>query len=285
MTSIKPSLSYGNAFLDDCTVATAPNYDKTESNMTMSAITVINDDAFFMTGTQTGGSPDGYWKNHTALGLSTTAYTKIRIRYKTGGAGMHVKFVADFSSGSQVLLASDSSATWKVLTVTLTPAKTLNYFEMHVMDSSGVLYVDFIQIYKDDFALPNTRHGQSLILPARYGKLNPVGMAGQYTQNLGTDLAEFQCICDLDVGSWKRAGDVMDGEVFADILHNILSTDWVWLNTGEDLAQFKASLDRPEFHRVVQESLCQRELHLLFFEYRRSSADVETYSERWGLTY
>lgn len=281
----KPTISYGIGFLEDCTVATASTYDKTESNMTMAAIVVTNDDVFDMLGTATGGSPYGYWKNHTALGLSTTVYTKIRIRYKTSGAGMHARFMVDYGGGggSEYILTSGSSSTWKTITLTLTTAKTLDYFEMWVMDATGHLYVDFIQIYKGDFALPNTRYGQSLILPGRYGKLNPVGMAGQYTQNLGTDLAEFQCICDLDIGNWKRAGDVIDGEVFADILHNILFADWVWLDTGDDVAQFKASLDKPEFHRVTQESLSQRELHLLFFEYRRSSADAETYVERWGL--
>lgn len=284
MTNVKPKISYGHAFLEDCNEANAPNWDKTESNMTMAPIVVVNDDIFDLQGTVTGATPYGYWKNHTVLGLSTTVYKKCRIRYKVSGAGCHARVRAHFNGGdTQDLLVSGSSSTWKTIAYDLTGAYTLDYLSLWVMDASGHVYFDFALVYKDDFTFPNTAHGLSFVPAARYVRPVPPGMAGAETENLGSDLAVVTIHSDLDLGTWTRTGDVLPGEVFLDIVHNSKTEDFQWLDLGDLLCKFKVTLDKPEFEAQTSESTAQKLLLLMLYEYRRGPANDETYAERYGL--
>lgn len=280
----KPKISYGHGFLDDCTEATAPLWDKTENNMTMAPIVVTGDDVFDMEGTATGGGPYGYWKNHTALGLSSTVYTKARIRYKVSGAGCLAHFRVDWNGGGyQTLLGGGSSQTWKTFDVDLTAGHTIDFIEMWVATASGHLYVDFVMLYKADFQFPNVAHGIDFMPYARYIRPVPPGMAGAETENLGSELAEVTIHCDLDIGNWLRAGDLLPGQVFIDIVHNGKTEDFQWLQLGDLQAQFKVTLDKPQFQATANEATASKSIMLTLYEYRRGPANDETYAERFGL--
>lgn len=266
------------------TELTAPLWDKTESNMTMAAIVVTNDDVFDMQGAATGGGPYGFWKNHTALGLSSTVYTKARIRYKVTGAGAAAQFRLDWNGGGhQDLLLGGSAQTWTTFDVDLTAGQTIDYVEMWLTTASGHLYVDFVMLYKADFTIPNTVHGMNFRPYARYVRPVPPGMAGAETENLGSELAEVIMHSDLDIGNWKRAGDVLPGQVFVDIAHNSKTEDFQWLTLGDLQAKFKVTLDKPDFQAQSAEATAAKTLMLTMYEYRRGPANDETYAERYGL--
>lgn len=252
--------------------------------MTLAPIVVTNDDVFDIQGTATGGGPYGFWKNNTPLGLSTTVYTKARIRYKIAGAGAAAQFRVDWNGGGhQDLLLAGSSQTWKTFDIALTAAQTLDYLEMWITTASGHLYVDFIMFYKGDFSIPNTVHGMNFRPYARYVRPVPPGMAGAETENLGSELAEVTMHSDLDIGNWLRAADVLPGQVFVDIAHNSKTEDFQWLTLGDLYVAFKATLDKPDFQEQSSQSAAAKTLMLTLYEYRRGPANDETYAERYGL--
>lgn len=251
----------------------------------MSAIVVTYDDVFDILATAIGATPEGYYRNHTPLALSAVAYTKVKIRYKISGAGAKAHLRIRYSGGSTTdILAAGTSATWTVVTVTPTTGLgTIDYIEVGVIDATGHLYVDFALVYKDDFSLPNTKYGQVMHAPGRYGVNETIGALGDEIQNLGNKSAILDLSCDLDIGTWTRAGDVMNGQVFLDIIHNSPSEPFQWLDTGDMVCQFKVQLDTPEFQNEVSESEANHRLHLVLHEFRRSPANGETVIERFGL--
>jgi len=276
----KPTLSYGVALLDDMQVASIPNYSKTETGgSTLAAITSPDDDQFAMAMTGTG---DANWHNTTPLGISTTAYPQVRFRYHTDGGAIGMTVNAIYSSGSDTMLLSGNSKFWKTITFTLTPGKTLNTIEFHLTTASGTCYVDFLLVYAGDFTFPNTDMGQEVTFGLRKALMDGIGARGQASEYLGTDLAIVTCSCELDLGNWKRAGDLIDGEVFLENLELQMQVDWWWLTTSDGF-KFKCYLEKPQFQREVHESKTTRVLHLTFYEYRRAPANNETTEERWGI--
>lgn len=285
MTTPAPvTISYGHAWLDDCTEDSAADWEKSfESGMTLTDIVVVDDDVFDMAGTYSGTPGTGGWINASALGINTTAFPKFRFRYKISGS-VRLSLVAVFDVGTQPLLTLGSSTTMKTLAVTLTGAKTLNYIEIQLSTGTGHVYLEFMIVYKGDFSFPNTGRGISLMGQGRYARPAPPGASGAETENLGSELAEVIAECDLDLGTWTRAGDVVPGQVFFDIVHNSKTEDFQWLDTGELAAQFKCTLEKHDLHNEVQGNNDTRHLvHLTIYEYRRGPANNETEVERWGL--
>lgn len=284
MTLAKPTISYGHGFCDDMSNATVGNWVAApNSNMTMAPIVVVNDDVFDMQGTATGGTPYGGWQNSAALGLSTTVYAYVRIRYKVSGAGCNANFTAVFHDATAQVLFVGASPTWKTILVALTTAKTLDTIQMFVTGASGHLYVDFALVYKADFPIPNVMHVEDFKVQGRLALLEPFGMLGESIQNLGNLSAVVEMHCDLDIGNWLRAGDNLPGQVFLDIIHNSAVEPFQWIDLGVQVAQFKVLLDMPNFQYAAAESKASHTLNLTFREYRRSPANSETVNERFGL--
>jgi hypothetical protein len=286
LTASKPTISYGHGFCDDCTEVTAPNWDIYATvNMTMSAINVVNDDIFDILGTATGATPEGFYRNHTALALNTTAFKKVKVRYKIVGAGSKAHIRIRYNDGStDDLVAAGTSATLKVLTITPSTAHgDVDYVELGVKDATGHLYVEFVLIYKADFTIPNTKYGQDFAFPGRIAYLEPIGASGDDAQILGNKSATVDMNCELDLGTWTRAGDVLNGQVFLDIEHNSKTEPFQWIDLGDQVCQFKVLLDMPNFQWTTGESEASHRIHLTFHEYRRAPANDETYIERFGL--
>jgi hypothetical protein len=285
MTATKPTISYGHGYLTDGQGADIVNWTKTENGQTLALLVSLYDDYFDIECTNSTGSKDGYYRNNTDLSLSSTVYTECRYRYKVSGASV-AKIVLEFSSGEQAILASGTSTTWVSAAVTITSGKTINRIRIHNMNGVGHVYVDFILIYKGDFPIPNSAYGAVVTPEARIAYLEPPGALGSNSQLLGNKSSEATLDCDLDIGTWKRAGDVADGEVFFDIVHNSASEPWQWLNTGDFLVQFKSVLDVPKFQHATRGKEVEHILGLTLHEHRRAPANAfpETYAERFGLT-
>ena len=295
MQPCKPKITYGHGFLDDCTDDTQSDWTQISNSWGGITFSVVDDDVFKFncTSGDAGVQESATYENSLSVSLSTSVYTRYYVRWKTSvasqGAGLVV--YAKYSDNSvQYLVGTNTSTpafstTWTVNTGTLTTGKTLTDIVIIVVEDDGSLssgtttvYVDFILIVKDRFTFP---HAENAVFtpPPRYAQLKIPLRVGDILQMLGLDSAVFQCSCNLDVGDWKRSGDTVNGEVFMDIVHNSQTEPWQWLDT--DLGQqFKAVLDEPEWHFDGQ----NHRVDLLFREFRRKSADDETYKERWGIS-
>ena len=221
-------------------------------------------------------SADG--DNPTDWGHSTTVDTKLRYRYKVTGTA-HLKLtVMLHAAGETTVLADGTSSTFTSAVYTL-PADALDGWRIYNHTGTGHVYVDFLYLYHDDFTLPNTAHGDNITPPIRDVKMQIPGRLTNITQGMGSDDIIYECSCDLDVGTWKRTGDVFDAQVVREIAHELSvgTADFVWLDTGED--QFKARIEPP----VISRTGDGRRLDLRFVEYSRCGAGNYTYIERYGL--
>lgn len=284
MTTVKPTISYGHGFLDDCSSVTVTDWSKVEDGQSLAALVVLNDDVFDAEATASAGNKKGYW-DKVVSNLNSTAYSKCRWRVKCGNASVKVGIRIVFDDATyQDILADMNTTTWKAGVGTITAAKTINHVRFFVDNAAGHVYVDFILMYKGDFTIPNTADGFLFTPSGRYGLLEPPGMIGALSQPLGNELATVSMHCNLDLNTWTRAGDTFAGEVFLDIEHNCLTEPWQWLTFGHTGIQFKAILLTPQFTEEGHEAEVKHLLELQLREFRRSDASGETYSERFGLS-
>ena len=286
MTKAPVTITYGHGKLYDCTDADVALFAKTENGQTLAALASIDDDVFDINATNSAGSKVGYYSNTANLGLSTTTFKKILVRYKCSNGVVMAGVMVVFSDAvTQVILNNTNSTTWKVVSATLTTGKTLDHIELFCNEDVGHVYYDFALVFTDTFSFPNSQYGVSLKPPSRYGVVSPVGMVGSFQQNLGGELADIEIGCNTDLGTWVRAGDVLNGQVFLDILHNSVYNveSWQWIDLGDLVAQFKAVLVLPELVFESRGEGATHRLALAFREFRRRGAQNETYIERFGL--
>lgn len=281
------TISHGHGFFDDGgDVSLWPN--ETGVGLLLYDLTAPNNDVLRVTGTCQSSGDEYFYAERDITNISSDTYTKYLVRWRTSvaSAGLGAQVVLIFTDGSQNIVGATNpefSTLWTISTGTITAGKTIDKIRLYGNDypnsvASGAFWVDydFVMLYKDNFTLPNVADF-NFTPPPTYANIPIPGRVGNITQNLGSESATVQIGCDLDIGDWTRAGDYINGEVFADIAHNTYSEPWQWLDTGTQ--QFKVTLETPEFPRLASE----QKLALLFREYRRSNASNETYVERFGL--
>ena len=296
MVLATPSISYGVGYLDDFTALPPTPLDSADP-LTGIVEAILYDDWMFLYGTP--NSPADEWRcrrtaDLTSFAIGTTLYSKWRCRFKTGGSspGFAVKIGVEYVSDPGVVHIimpesfSPSTNTWTVASGSMPASgETVKYLFYYIddypdsvnSDKQAVVY-DFFMLYKGDFTLPNVAHGAHFTPPPRYADQGAPGRVTDITQGMGAENASFDCSSDLDVGTWKRALDVVDAQVIYEIAHELSTTiDFVWLSTGEE--QFKATMRQPVIHRYKD----SRTLDLLFKEYSRCNAARYSYIERFGL--
>jgi len=269
------AISYGTGYIYDCDTTTDWTLNVNGSDATASATNwhgylTLNIETFV---------GDVEFVNDNNIARSTTVYPRIRFRYITSG-GIKAKIVLEFSDAStQTVLSETESTSFSVVDVAMTAAKQLDHISIYGCDVEGSVFVDWIYIYGGDFDFPNATN----IIYEPSSRNTFLGIPNRVTsipQNLGADPTPIEIICDLDIEtddySWKRAGDVDNGDVFLDILHNqSLLGPWQWLTWGN-----KAM-------RVVLDSARVEEydgrLHIRGHEYSDSNKRDEYYYQRFGL--
>ena len=296
MVTPLPSISYGIGYLDDFT-ALPPGFDSSADPLTELAEEIIYDDWMRIYGVPNSANDEWrrrYTVDLTSLALGTTLYKKWRCRYRTESVttGLAAKILVEYtaaSGGGVDVLLPESFSGGSIFTVVNgtipTSGRTIKYIYYYLDDYPNVIaatgqnvYYDFFMLYKDDFTLPNVAHGASFTPPPRYADQGAPSRVTDITQGMGAENASFDCSSDLDVGTWKRALDVVDAQVIYEIAHELSTTvDFVWLDTGEE--QFKATMRRPVIHRYSD----RRTLDLEFKEYSRCNASHYGYIERFGL--
>jgi hypothetical protein len=279
VTHTQPTLSYGHGWLFDG--------DRTSGGIegdwsgTDCTPTVEEGDFLKVTRSDTNASAT----HATGLWVDTTVYPKIRFRYKCSNANVLANIYLMFTDGNQTVLNNVNSTSMTTAVVNLTPAKTITYVMLNANTANGTVYYDFVLIYKGDFTIPNCASGIDWTPKPRYAQYKPWGMAGNHTQNGGSDSAEWNLTCDLTHGTWTRTGgtDHLLGEVFLDIIHHSSTEPWQWFNSG--LGQCKVTLDNPLFHRAANNNKLDWTITMTLREKRLSSADCthETYITRYHL--
>jgi hypothetical protein len=284
MTKANVTISYGHGKLYDGKESETSLFSKIEDGQTLAALVSYKDDAFDIEATNSGGNKVGYYRNTANLGLSSTAYTKIRGRYKCSNGSVKAKVVIEFGDASgQIVLAAVNSTTWKVFSAAITTGLTIDHIWLECNEAVGHVYYDFIMIYKGDFTLPNTRFSRHFEVPMRNPKQDPPGMFGAITQNLGSELASVEILADLDQGTWTRTADTMPGQVFLDIAQGSDDEDWQWIDMGDLVAQFRVTMDKPDWQYSADGSEARHALSLKFTEYTRMDLAGWTEVERFAL--
>ena len=283
-----PAVSYGDDWIyegDTLTEGDEGTWTLTQGDGSTTA-QAINEDLNLVL-TCTVFSNDSYTKNGTSIALSTTVYTKVRFRYKTTGNAT-AKIVAHFSDATtQTVLSETASSTFTTATVTLTTAKTLQYFALYQCDNTGTVEYDFIQVYKATYILPNaTALNSNFTL--NDALLDDNGQ-GEITQPAGSHLREVRVTCDLKMEptavTWKRPQattpktDYNNEDVLKELWHYGGDTHlWHWFDLGDPTDQFKARL--VELQITADGEVYQAEM--LWREYRHGGQ--ETLTERFGLS-
>ena len=275
---------------------------KTQDGQTLADIVVTEDDIYDIECTNSINNKIGFYSYYdeagaSNIGLSSTAYPKIRYRYKTSSSSIKAKILIVFDSwnpglteaqniaagNAQLILDNTSSTTWKTGVATITAGKTIDHVRLYANSAVGHVYYDFWMIYKGDFSLPNTKYGESFKPPVRLAPNESPGALGDEIQNLGNKSAIVDLGCDLDMGTWLRAGDTLRGQVFLDIAHNSPTESFQWIDLGDLVCQFKVIMSEPEWQNNASENEANASVHVVFYEYRRAPANSETVVERFGL--
>jgi len=250
---------------------------------------------------------------HLATNISTSIYTKCKVRWKTSasinGCGLRILIKFDTYDEAQSIAdnvtdgdanwivgstAPEYSTLWTVSTGTLTTAKLVDKVCIFADDDPVTIatgphyvYVDFVLIYANDFTFPTCETSRFEPNP-KYATIPIPGRVGDDTQNLGSNSAQWHCVCNLDLSNatddWKRPqgtltpkDDYIVGQVFDEIAHRSYTEPWQWLDTGN--RQFKVTMENPSFTYEGE----KHTLDLLFTEKRRRCGSNETYVERFGL--
>ena len=255
-----------------------------EDGQTLATPLTLEQEYLKIQATGSAGNESGYMTNFTNLGLSTTIYTKILLRYQTTDSMKAKVIVTDDAAYSQTVLADSASVgDLTVVSVDLTTGETLDHIRFYADHDTGYVYYDFALVYKGDFTFPNCAFGLNGVIPNRNTYLEIPGRLTNASQQLGSGNFKTNIACDFTKGDWTRTGDVVDGQVFYDICHNAVDEPWQWLDTERE--QMKVTLDPPKFRRAASADRLTDRMDLVFNEKRLGSADntLETYITRWGL--
>jgi hypothetical protein len=291
-TPTYPCFSYGipsngTLELDRLTGGVEGTWTLTQGAGSTCAQTITSDKNLLLTQTVFGA--DSSTVNGTNLGLSSTTYGRIRIRYKTSGSAT-AKVILGFSSGTQTVLSESASPNglFTVVDVAITASKTINTITLYCCDGIGTVTYDFIQIYTGNYIIPIvTKMDPSAEL--KDAIIEIPGMSGNYTQGLGSGLktVTMECLLDLEPAAltWKRPQtassktDANNTDVFDEIWHYMgINTAWTWLKLGYPAKQFKARLVKPQ-PSYAEDNV----LTLAFREYRHGHANSESVIERFGM--
>jgi hypothetical protein len=283
-----PAFSYGIAFTyqgDHVAGGAEGTWTLSAGSGSTCTQTITSDKKLYLN--QTVFSADSSTVHGTSLGLSSTVYKRIRIRFKTSGS-VAAKVVLGFSSGTQTVLAETVSTTFTVVDVAITDSKTINTITLYCCDGTGTVSYDFIQIYTGTYIIPVcTKLDPPFTLNDAVSEMP--GRSGSSTQGLGSKSIEVSMDIDLDMEpvalTWKRPQtvssktDANNQDIFMEQLHlSGINQAFTWLDLGNPAMQFKARLVgvQPSYSKDAR-------LTLLWREFRNGSATIESTIERFGL--
>jgi hypothetical protein len=290
-TPTYPTFDYGIAFIyegDRLTGGSEGTWTLSQGAGSTCAQTITSDNNLYLDQTVYGA--DSYTYNATNLGLSSTLYYKLRVRFKTSGnAKARVDLTYSDASTAQVM-AETASATFTTVVCGITASKTTDHINLYCCDGVGTVTYDFVEIFSDIYVLPNCTMLEPPVM-VNDAVIEIPGRVGSVNQVLGSQSMEVTMECDLDMEpaalTWKRPQtttpktDVNNQDVLLETHHRgSFYEDWTWLDLGEPAMQFKARLIemRPSY------SSEQGKLRLVWREYRHGSASGETANERFGLS-
>jgi len=298
----KPTITYGHAFLDDCTAATLASWTETESGL-VASMAVSNDDYFVITGTCDNAADEyAYYERHIVPDISSTISPKLLVRWKTSAAanGLQAKISVIYTAGPPTETTLGFSTSWTTTVIDLTTATNIDKIRLYADDNpnsidAGTFYVyfDFILICQGIFTWPFVSGGVELEGFNNNQYLKIPSKVGNATQYLGGDDSTIRVYGNIDStgldvagvpvinSGWHGRWTTHDAEAFYQILHYAFSDPWEWFTS--DVASLKVTVDNMRISQAkTDENLLSYELNL--HEYRLGSANVETSLERFGIT-
>jgi hypothetical protein len=240
--------------------------------------------------TQTVFSNDSYSYNDENLGLSSTAYYKYRVRFKTtGNAKARIDITFSDASSETVMAETASVGAYTTVVGGITTGKTIDHINLYICDGTGTVTYDFFEIFTDIYTMPNCTLLEPPIM-INDAIIDVPGRVGSVDQSLGSQSMEIVTEHDLDIDSsytWKRPQqstpktDFNNQDILLELHHRgSFYENWTWLNLGNPAMQFKARLVemRPSYTGEAGK------LRLVWREYRHGNASEETVTERFGLS-
>ncbi len=284
------TLSYGTGFMEDFIHPdVVDDWTEEEGEGTLDSFLVETTDYLRIRGDSVAG--EVYIEKELDSQLTQNLYKKVRVRFRTSGASPKAKVVLVFTDTSTQTLFYDEYSSTRFKTITSTvedTAKIIAKVRLYHTGGSGFIDYDFIHIYRNDFPIPNIRHGITTDMEEKDIVIDVPGMSGNQTQNFGSNLLEVTCVCDGAFGPWTRQGenDKVGGEIFYEMMHNADVEAWQWFD--RQLAAFKVRLVRFRLPQQASGDSMDWQVSFTLREYRGGSAKMEdytleTYRTRWGL--
>lgn len=296
-----PTITYQHGWLHDGDATTNWYHEDGAPDLTSGAIAISNGDYLDISCTNVDHDGDFcYWTylDETPapdIGISTTTYPKLLIRYKTdvasAGLGLAVKAVYhDGPDTAEWVLGTDTapvySTLWKVETATLaTDHGALDHIRLYGAlkggTAAGHIYVDFILVCQGIWPFPYVSGGVELEGANVYVDTPIPGKVGLDTQYIGGDVSPIHIYGDIDVATgWHISPNTIDLDILYRILHYSFQEPWQWFTSN--VGNLKVVVDRININQVSSNEAILG-YHLLMHEYRLGSASAEQSYERFGL--
>jgi len=222
----------------------------------------------------------GAYYNSNNLGISTNAYPKLLVRFKTSAAsaGVQALVVAEYSDAStETIIAEQYSDTWKEATGTFTASKTLDHIRLYAYKPTGTndgtyyVYYDFVMVFIGPWTFPFVAPGGVHYEPSyKLVEMEIPGRDGDIHQKLGMKSPVITLEGHMDTDSdW--------GTLPGDDLYRIIrgkigdyDTPWNWFTS--DVVNCKVVPDTNPFS-IGQDSRSgsQRVYRLRFKQFSYSS--------------
>jgi hypothetical protein len=245
-----PTITYGHALLEDAWATLSDDYTLTTGGSTGSmGVTTSTQNLYILI---TAYVADAYVSNDDNLGISTTVYPKLIVKYKSS-SNSKVKIMAEFSDASFQTLVEDATASdYKVGVFTLTTGKTLDHLRFYNTTGTGYTYYDFALVCKGQFTFPQyDRIHYSM--NNRYSNVEVASRLGRRKSWCGADEMVVTIDGDIDKNrdGWERPvgttpkSDYVAAQVLDEIHHNANSELWQWFTC--DRGHFKAVMETLEY--------------------------------------
>lgn len=236
----KPSLTYDHGYLTDCEDKTSWTEDGSPT-LTDTGLTVLYNDIFRLTGTASAADKKTYWE-YDITNITSASYPYFMVYYETsvGSVGLGAKVELVFTSGTQTILDTDFSTTWKIASGTVTEGKTVDKVRFYAVSDAACsgqsVSYDFLLLHAGIFNFPFVSGREQLDLVNTYADLMPPGRQGFISQYVGMESPLIQLSGEMDTGSgWGTP----DGEYLYKIWKLACSDPWQWFDS--DLIKCKVT--------------------------------------------
>jgi len=259
------------------------DWQETKNNMAAGDATpsILHDDIFQIEVVFDAGAVDEWcYFEKDIPNISSDTYTHYVLRYKTDSASVNTKAMLVFTAGSQTILPSTSSTTWKTASGTVTAGKTIDKIRFYAddvgVDGTFHVYFDFLLICKGQFTFPHIGPGGVFLdFENKLAEIPMAGRDGDVLQHLGMKSPTIVIEGNVLSGeSWESVA----GPHFEYLLDAFHKDVWNWFTCDHPDLSFQVMFKRFEPVNRVTERSATLGYRVTLKVYKRSSLGLAT----WG---